>query len=281
MDVMLLLTPLLVLALAGLRIVGQQTLAIVETFGKFSRVLTPGLNWIFPGIQRVAKVMDLRVEELSAQVEVKTRDNMFVSLPVAIMVRVLPQRAADAYYQLAAPQEQVKTWVLNTLRSSTASMSLMNLYEDRDELAQQVQTNLAERMGVYGYEIVSVLIDQPTVSEEVQHAFNSVIASERKREAAVQEAEAKRALILGEARAEAEAQQLRADGLAKARAVLALSLTEAIAQARGSGIDEQDIMLLLLETNRLDTIKYASEKGKLVLMDLRSQPQPPVQIGVN
>ncbi|MFC3531156.1 SPFH domain-containing protein [Vogesella facilis] len=281
MDVMLLLAPLLVLVLAGLRIVGQQTLAIVETFGKFSRVMTPGLNWIFPGIQRVAKVMDLRVEELSAQVEVKTRDNMFVSLPVAIMVRVLPQRAADAYYQLAAPQEQVKTWVLNTLRSSTASMSLMNLYEDRDQLAQQVQANLAERMGVYGYEIVSVLIDQPTVSEEVQHAFNSVIASERKREAAVQEAEAKRALILGEARAEAEAQQLRADGLAKARAVLAHSLTEAIAQARGSGIDEQDIMLLLLETNRLDTIKYASERGKLVLMDLRSQPQPPVQIGVN
>lgn len=281
MDVMLLLSPLLLLVLAGLRIVGQQTLAIVETFGKFSRVLAPGLNWIFPGIQRIAKVMDLRVEELSAQVEVKTRDNMFVSLPVAIMVRVLPQRAADAYYQLAAPQEQVKTWVLNTLRSSTASMSLMNLYEDRDELAQQVQANLAERMGVYGYEIVSVLIDQPTVSEEVQHAFNSVIASERKREAAVQEAEAKRALILGEARAEAEAQQLRAEGLAKARAVLALSLTEAIAQARGSGIDEQDIMLLLLETNRLDTIKYASEKGKLVLMDLRSQPQPPVQIGVN
>ncbi|SCK25098.1 SPFH domain-containing protein [Vogesella sp. LIG4] len=281
MDLIVLLPLLILLAFAGVRIVGQQTLAIVETFGKFSRVMSPGLNWVVPGVQRVAKVMELRVQELSAQVEVKTRDNMFVSLPVAIMVRVLPQRAADAYYQLAAPQEQVKTWVLNTLRSSTATMSLMNLYEDRDQLAHHVQLNLAERMGVYGYEIVSVLIDQPMVSEEVQHAFNSVIASERKREAAVQEAEAKRALILGEARAEAEAQQLRAEGLAKARAVLAQSLTEAIAQARGSGIDEQDIMRLLLETNRLDTIKYASEKGKLVLMDLRQQPTPPVQIGVN
>ena len=55
----------------------------------------------------------------------------------------------------------------------------------------------------------------------------------------------------------------------------------AIAQARGSGIDEQDIMRLLLETNRLDTIKYASEKGKLVLMDLRQHNTPPVQVGVN
>lgn len=261
---------LLLIGLGGLRIIDQQTLAIVETFGKFSRVLSPGLNWIFPGIQRIASSMDLRVSELSAQVEVKTRDNMFVAMPVAIMVRVIPERAADAYYQLANPQAQVTTWVLNNLRSSTATMTLMDLYEDRDKLAQEMQGTLAERMGSYGYEIVSVLIDQPSVSEEVQQAFNGVIASERKREAAVQEAEAKRILILGEARAEAESQKLRAEGLAQARSILASSLTEAIAQAKGSGISEQDIMYLLLETNRLDTVKYASEKGKLVLMDLRA-----------
>ena len=271
MESFILISVLIGLALSGIRVIDQQTLAIVETFGKFSRVLSPGLNWIIPGVQRIARTMELRVQELSAEVEVKTRDNMFVSLPVAIMVRVIPERASDAYYQLANPQEQVKTWVLNTLRSSTAAMTLMNMYEDRDELAQEMQNSLAERMGTYGYEIVSVLIDQPTVSEEVQHAFNSVIASERKREAAVQEAEAKRILIVGEARAEAESQQLRAEGLARARSVLAASLTEAIAQAKGSGIGENDIMYLLLETNRLDTVKYASEKGKLVLMDLRSQ----------
>ncbi|GGX89149.1 MULTISPECIES: SPFH domain-containing protein [Vogesella] len=270
MAILILFGLVTLIVIAGLRVIDQQTLAIVETFGKFARVLTPGLNWIIPGVQRIACLMDLRVQELSAQVEVKTRDNMFVTLPVAIMVRVIPERAADAFYQLASPQEQVKTWVLNTLRSSTAAMTLMNMYEDRDELAQQMQASLAERMGTYGYEIVSVLIDQPTVSEEVQHAFNSVIASERKREAAVQEAEAKRILIVGEARAEAESQQLRAEGLARARTVLAASLTEAIAQAKGSGISENDIMYLLLETNRLDTVKYASEKGKLVLMDLRA-----------
>lgn len=282
MELIIVLGLIVAILLSGLRIIDQQTLAIVETFGKFSRLLHPGLNWIIPGIQSIARTMDLRVQELSAQVEVKTRDNMFVALPVAIMVRIIPERAAEAYYQLSAPQEQVKTWVLNTLRSSTAAMTLMNMYEDRDELAQAMQASLAERMGAYGYEIVSVLIDQPTVSAEVQHAFNSVIASERKREAAVQEAEAKRILIVGEARAEAESQQLRAEGLARARSVLAASLTEAIAQAKGSGISENDIMYLLLETNRLDTVKYASEKGKLVLMDLRSQgSQPALQLPID
>ncbi|WP_054286976.1 SPFH domain-containing protein, partial [Gulbenkiania mobilis] len=257
------------LVLAGVRIVKQQTAAIVETFGRYSRTLKPGLNWIIPFVQNVARVVDLRIRELQAQVEVKTRDNMFVSLPVAIMVQAVEERAADAYYQLANPAEQVSTWVLNTLRSSTASMELQELYEDRQRLAAEVEEALVERLSAYGYRVVGVLVDQPTVSAEVQASFNRVVTSQREKEAAEQEAQALRIRIVGEARAEAEAQELRAQGLAKARAILSESLTEAVTRAKQEGLHEDDIMNLLLETNRLDTIRAAADTGRLVLMDVR------------
>lgn len=266
-----------ILAATSVRIVRQQTVALVETFGKYSRTLHPGLNFIIPIVQRVVFEEDLRVVEFRDEVEVKTEDNMFVKMPVAVMVQVIPERAADAYYKLQNPDKQIITWVLNTLRSTTSSMRLSALYEDRQTIEDAVQAALSERMEDYGYAIVSVLVDQPSVSQSVQESFNRVVASAREREAAVQEAEAKRIRIVGEANAEADSQELRARGLAKARAILSQSLADAVAQAKTQGIDEHDIMRLLLETNRLDTIKSASEHGKLVVMDLRGDtPVRPV-----
>jgi regulator of protease activity HflC (stomatin/prohibitin superfamily) len=266
----ILLCVIALIGLSGIRMVDQQNLAIVETFGKYSRTLEPGLNWIVPLFQRVVTTMDLRVSQLSAEVDIKSKDNMFVSMPVHIMVRILPEHAYEAYYQLNNPSQQITTWVLNTLRASTASMELMALFEDRDQLAREMQQDLAVRMKDYGYEIVSVLIDQPSVSEEVQHAFNSVIASRREREAAVEKAEARRTLIMGEARAASEAQALRAKGLADARQILTDSLNSAVASAREQGVDSTQVMSLLLETSRLDAIVSASEHGKMIIMDVRN-----------
>lgn len=257
------------LVIAGFRIINQQNAAIVETFGKYSRTLTPGLNWIIPVVQQIVSKVDLRLQELRSEVEVKSIDNVFVKLPVTLMVQAMPERAAQAHYKLVNPREQITTWALNVLRATTASLKLSDLYEDRETLAAEVRNSLEARMKEYGYEIISVLVDQPTVSDEVQVSFNRVVASKREREAAEQEAAAKKIRILAEAEAEAESQILRARGIAEARSILARSLASAVSEAKQQGISESDIMYLLLETNRLDTIKYAAEHGKLVVMDVR------------
>lgn len=272
MTLIFLIWILFLIGIAGIRVVRQQNAQIVETFGKFSKVLTPGLNWIIPGVQRVVARLDLRVQEIKAEVEVKTSDNVFVSLPVAIMVKVQEDSADDAYYRLSSPKEQVKTWVLNTLRSSTSGMKLSELFEDRARLESEVRDGLAKRMGEYGYSIVGVLVDQPSVSADVQASFNRVVSSQREKEAAEQEAQAKRIRIVGEAQAEAESQKLRAQGLSDARAILSESLASAALKAKEVGMDESSLLDLLLETNRLEAIKQASENGQLVVMDVRSAP---------
>ena len=282
MDILVIVALVVVVGFAGLRIIKQQEVAIVETFGKYSRTLTPGLNWIVPGIQQISGKLDLRIQQVPAQVEIKTADNMFVNLPVTLMMQVQPERAADAYYKLSNPQEQIKVWVLNTLRSITANMELADLFQDRDHLVSTIQTELVARMSDYGFRIEGVLVDQPSVSMEVQAAFNRVVASKREKEAAEQEAEAKRIRIIGESKAEAESQLLRAQGLAQARKILAQGLSEAVKAAAANGVDERDVLTLLMETNRLDTIKSAAEHGKLVVMDLRStQNSPTLQINPN
>lgn len=105
---------------------------------------------------------------------------------------------------------------------------------------------------------------------DVQNSFNRVVASRREKEAAEQEAEANRILILGEAKAEAQAQVLRAQGFAQARKILAESQVDAITSAKESGINEKDMLDLLIETNRLDTIRDAAKSGRLVIMDVSS-----------
>lgn len=262
------------LLITGVRVVRQQTVAIVETFGRYSSTLTPGLNFIVPIVQRIAVRLELRVQEIKATVEIRTSDNAFVNLPVAIMVQVQANRASEAYYKLAKPTEQVKTWVLNSVRSSTASMKLAELFEDRSKIENEVKDALSKRMTEYGYEIIGVLVDQPGVSNELQAASNRVVASHREREAAEQEAEAKKIRVVGEARAESESQKLRAQGIADARGILSKSLTDAVKAAKDSGIPEQEMTHLLLETNRLETIKHAAEHGRLVIMDVRGPGAP-------
>src|SRR5262249_54294566 len=118
--------------------------------------------------------------------------------------------------------------------------------------------------------IVGVLVDQPSVSSEVQASFNRVVSSKRDKEAAEQDAEATRVRMVGAARAEAESQKLRAEGLADARTILANSYTDALEKAKGHNVSEKDILNLLLETSRLDTLSHAAKHGKLVVMDVRN-----------
>ena len=87
-------------------VVNQQTNHIIERFGKFHKVATPGLNFKIPVVDRVAKKVPLRIMQLDSMVETKTMDNVFVSIPVSVQYRV--QNVVDSYYRLANPERQIQ-----------------------------------------------------------------------------------------------------------------------------------------------------------------------------
>lgn len=258
----------LILVIAGLRVVEQQEMHVVQTFGRFTRVLEPGLNWIFFPFQQVAGKLSLKIESVPADVEIKTKDNLFVSLPVNLMIQVNAERASDAFYKLRNPHEQIRAWVLNAVRSIAASMTLEDLFNDREKLVSEVQGNLSGKLDGFGYRLEGVLVDQPSVSDEVQHAFNRVVAAQREAEAAEKEGEANKIRITKQAEAEAEAQRTRAKGLADSRATIARGLHESLSEF--VDIDPKEAMMVLLETNRLDMMRDVGHNKNLIVIDANS-----------
>lgn len=260
----------LAVGIAGIRIVKQQDVAIVKTFGKYAKTLHPGLNWIIPGIQSIRGVVDMRINEIRASVDVKTLDNMFVFLPVSIMIVPTGENIANAYYKLTDPNEQIKSLVLNSVRSIASGMALEDLFSDRETIVNQVKHVIGTKLSSYGYKIEAVLVDQPSVSEDVQHSFNRVIAAKREAEAATQEGLAVKIKAIALAEAEAESQRVRARGMADAREILAQGLNDSVKALDSTHISSEHIVATLVQLNKLDVMREIGQKGNTILLDLNS-----------
>src|SRR5271167_5060971 len=74
--------------------VSTAQVAVITRFGKFLRVADPGLNWKWPFIDTVAGRVSLRVNQISLTMETKTKDNVFVTIPISVQNRVQIGRAS-------------------------------------------------------------------------------------------------------------------------------------------------------------------------------------------
>src|SRR5271170_4750325 len=83
--------------------VSTAQVAIITRFGKFQRVAEAGLNWKRPFVDSVAAIISLRVNQITMTMETKTKDNVFVTIPISVQNRVRPEKVYDAYYKLADP----------------------------------------------------------------------------------------------------------------------------------------------------------------------------------
>src|SRR5207245_9832304 len=116
--------------------VEQQERAIVERFGKFVRVAGPGLQSKSPFVEKVAGKMSLQVEQLNADIETKTKDNVFVHVQIAVQYKVgaQAQQAQDAYYKLDDPEVQMKSYAFDVFRSHIPSLDLDAAYAHADTM---------------------------------------------------------------------------------------------------------------------------------------------------
>ena len=124
--------------------VEQQERAIVERFGKFVRVAGPGLHRKSPFVEKVAGRMSLQVEQLNADIETKTKDNVFVVVKLAIqyMVGAEEEKVKDAFYKLDDPEVQMKSYAFDVVRSHIPTMDLDEAYADADTIAKHIQDTL-------------------------------------------------------------------------------------------------------------------------------------------
>lgn len=260
-----------VLASSAVVVVPQAHAYIIQRFGRYSRTMTLGLNFRIPLVDVIHSKVDCRVQQVTDSIETKLSDEAFVSVPVTVLYSVKAENAASFTYKIEDPTTAIKVWLAREVRSAASSMSLPDMYSDRSKIRDMVMEEFTESFKKFGVTLEDFVVDVPVVDEHIKDASNKVIASRRLREAAEFEAEAKRIRMVGEARAESESQVLRADGISKARKILADGLANSLKEAGNSGLDQHEVMNMLVEMARLDTIRATSEgNGKIVVMDLRS-----------
>ena len=251
-----------------LYVVRQQTVVIIERFGKYQTTSGSGMHVRLPfGIDKIAARIQLRLLQSEIVVETKTKDNVFVTLNVATQYRVNEQNVTDAYYKLMRPEAQIKSYIEDALRSSVPKLTLDELFEKKDEIALEVQHQVAEEMSTYGYLIVKTLITKVEPDAEVKQSMNEINAAQRKRVAAQELANADKIKIVTAVEAEAEKDRLHGVGIAQQRKAIVDGLAESIQELKDAnvGMTEEQIMSILLTNQYLDTLNTFAAKGNQTL----------------
>jgi regulator of protease activity HflC (stomatin/prohibitin superfamily) len=265
---------LLLACLLSFFTVSTAQVAIVTRFGKFRRVAEPGLNWKWPFIDRVAGRISLRVNQITLTMETKTKDNVFVTIPISVQNKVRPEKAYDAFYKLSDPTQQIKAYVEQVILGHVPGMTLDEVFASQSGIAAAVKQELDADMATFGYEIVNVLVTDIVPDAKVKSAMNDINAAQREQVAANARGEAEKILVVKKAEAEVESKALQGQGIANQRKAIIEGLQGSIEQFQKSvaGASTSEVMQLVLVTQYFDTIKSIGEMDKTNTLFLSHSP---------
>jgi regulator of protease activity HflC (stomatin/prohibitin superfamily) len=237
------------------------TVGLVEKFGKFNRVVKPGLHFLVPYAERVFFV-DLQVKQLQVQVETKTR-NVFVQIPVSVQFQVIEEKAADSFYRLSSPQKQIESFVFNSILGHVPKLTLDESFEQMASISAAVKTDLDTIMGGFGFNILTALVTDIVPDANVKAAMNDINAAQRQQVAAQARGEAEKILKVKQAEAEAESKALQGKGIAAERQAIIEGLRVSVENFREAvpGSTPEDVMALVLMTQYFDTLKEVGARS--------------------
>jgi len=249
------------------------TAGIVERFGKFNRVARPGLQFLVPWCESV-RFMDLQVRQAVVNVETKTKDNVFVTIPVSVQYQVVEDKVFDAYYKLSNPQSQIESYVFNSILGHVPTLTLDEAFEQQQQISAAVKRDLDDVMDTFGYNILRALVTDIVPDAKVKAAMNDINAAQREQIAAQARGEADKILKVKQAEAEAESKALQGDGVARQRQAIIKGLQASVEQFKSAveGSTAQDVMAMVLMTQYFDTLREVGVTGKSATILLPSSP---------
>jgi len=269
----------LVITIKGIKTVPQGFAYTVERFGRFTKVLEPGLHFIIPIVDAIGKKVNLMEQLLDiAQQEAITKDNAAVSIDGVVFYQVLD--APMASYEVNNLQYAILNLATTNMRTVTGSMELDELLSNRDEINTRLLSVINAATQEWGVKVTRVEIKDITPPRDILESMHKQMTSERSKRAAILEAEGfreaeirraegeKRSMILeAEGRLEAankdaEARERLAEAEAKATAVVSKAIAEGDVNAINYFLGQKYI-------DALNMIGSA-QNSKLVLMPLEA-----------
>lgn len=268
----------LILIALAIFLVRQQTFAIVERWGKFNKVIGPGIHVKVPIMDRVAGRVSIRVQELNVSIKTKTNDNVFVDLLIAVQYFVDGEdKVWDAFYRLTNPKAQMESWIFDNVRAKVPGMILDSVFENKEEIAKEIEESLSARLSEYGYKLVRALVNDIQPDKGVADAMNEINRQQRLRVAAEHEGEAKKIIVIKEAEADARSKELSGEGIAKQRVAIVAGLRESVKDASDAlGVNAEGVMTLVLMTQYYDML---TDVGKNSRTNTIMLPHTPGAVG--
>lgn len=272
--ILVLVTPLLLL-MGPFVTVAQGNVAVVTRFGKYHRIMMPGLNFRIPFLDIVARRISIQNQSVEMNFQAITLDQANVHFKAMLLYSVL-NHEEETIKNVAfkfIDQSSLMTALVRTVegcaRSFVATKKQAEILLLRRDIVEAVKKQLDQSLEAWGYHLIDLQMNDVSFDAEIIQSMARVVASSNLRAAAENEGQAllitktKQAQAEGQAiqiaaEAEKQAAQLRGQGVALFREEVAKGMRVAADEMKHSGMDSS-VMLFSMWT---DALKHIAEYGK-------------------
>ena len=200
---MIFLAIILVFILASLRQINEYERGIKFTLGKYSKIMKPGLNLVFPIINSYKKI-DIRTKVVDVpNQEAITKDNVSIGINAVVYYKIFD--AAKAVLEVENFNYAVGQLAQTTMRNTVGTVTLDELLTEREKISDTIQKIVDEATDPWGIKVENVELKDVSLPEEMKRVIARAAEAEREKQAVITKAE-------GEAKA--------AEKLAKAAKIL-------------------------------------------------------------
>lgn len=271
---------------AGFRTVQQGNVAVTTLFGKYRRVLRPGLNVIIPLFEKVYRRITVQNRAVELQFQAITQDQANVYF-TAMMVYGAINEQEETIKNIAfkfVSEKDFLTALVRSVEGSTrgfvATKRQAEILGLRGEIVSEVKENLDHVIETWGYHLIDLQLNDITFDQAITTSMAQVVASNNLKAAATnegdallirrtKEAEAAGTAVRIEAEAERTASQLRGQGVALFREEVARGLAQAARELDDQSVDASMILFSMWT----ETIRHMAENGRGNVLFLDGSPQ--------
>jgi len=275
---------LIVLAILfmGIVTVQQGNIAVISMFGKYSRILYPGLNFKIPLIESVFKTISIQNRSIELEFQAITIDQANVYFKSMLLYSVINQEEKtiiNVAYKFIDAQSLMQTIVRTvegSIRSFVATKKQSEILSLRKEIVSYVKDQIDQVMEEWGYHLQDLQLNDITFDEVILQSMSQVVASNNLKAAAENEgqallitktkaAEAEGNAIKISASAEKEAAKLRGQGVALFRQEVAKGMSDAAREMQQANLDTSVILFSMWT----EAIKQFGEQsnGNVIFLD--------------
>jgi len=266
---------LLLILLLSVVTVRQGTIGITTIFGKYRRVLPPGLNFRIPFIEVIFKRISIQNRSVELGFQAVTLDQANVNFTALVLYAVLNhdeetvKNVAFKFIDEKSFMQSLVRTIEGNVRSFVATKKQSEILTLRNEIVLYVKDNLDTILESWGYHLLDVQMNDITFDDEVMRSMAKVVASNNLKAAAENEgqallitktkgAEADGNAIRIAAEAERQAAMLRGQAVASFREEVARGMSLAAKEMQASDLDNS----VILFTMWTETLKHVAENGK-------------------